>query len=53
MFYVNKKSTTYMQRLFRNTLRKVPPGRNQIYVLYKEFSGAGYLCKARVPAGRR
>jgi hypothetical protein len=53
IWFVETHSATTVQRIYRNTYRKVPPTRESIYAWRKQFEEIGCLCKAKSPGRPR
>jgi hypothetical protein len=53
IWFIETHSVTTLQRLYRNTYRKVPPTMKNIYAWRKQFEETGCLCKGKSPARPR
>jgi hypothetical protein len=53
IWFIETHAATTVQRLCRNTYRKVPPKRKSIYAWRKQFEESGCLCKGKSPGRPR
>jgi hypothetical protein len=51
IWFIETHSATSVQRLYRNTYRKVAPTRKSVYAWRKQFEETGCLCKGKSPEG--